>query len=117
MYLRNGSVIRGKVVEQEPDGSMLVYQMSEVGRISRETVQPSRKEGSRRGWISVWTRATTLLQKEAGKHFNRNFYWKIGTGVFIPTGDGAPSVPVTSDFKVFFPLKSTSLTPSAIIRA
>ena len=52
-----------------------------------------------------------------GKRFNKNFYWGIGTGVLIPTGDGDPSIPITSDVKVFFPLKSTSLTPGAIIRA
>lgn len=52
-----------------------------------------------------------------GKRFNKNFYWGIGSGAFIPTGDGDLSIPVTSDFKVFFPMKSTSLTPGAIIRA
>lgn len=52
-----------------------------------------------------------------GKRFNKNFYWGIGTGAFLPTGDGDPSIPVTSDFKVYFPLKSTSLIPGAMIRA
>lgn len=52
-----------------------------------------------------------------GKRFNKNFYWGIGSGAFIPTDEGDPQIPVTSDFKVYFPLKSTSLTPGAIIRA
>lgn len=40
-----------------------------------------------------------------GKRFNKNFYWGLGTGAFISTDGGDPSIPLTSDFKVYFPSK------------
>ena len=116
IYLRNGSVIKGNIVEQIPngsvkiqiaDGSLLVYQMSEVERITKERKQSSKKEGRHRGLdFSVDAGYHIAI----GKRFNKNFYWEIGTGAFIPTSDGDPSIPLTFDFKVYFPLKSTSLT-------
>ena len=136
IYLRNGSVIKGNIVEQTPngsvkiqiaDGSLLVYQMSEVERITKERKQSSKKEGRHRGLDFSVDAGYHIATKGGGgsisaeigigKRFNKNFYWGIGTGAFIPTSDGDPSIPLTSDFKVYFPLKSTSLTLGGIIRA
>jgi len=129
IYLRNGSVIKGNIVEQIPngsvkiqiaDGSLLVYQMSEVERITKERKQSSKKEGRHRGLDFSVDAGYHIATKGGGgsisaeigigKRFNKNFYWGIGTGAFIPTSDGDPSIPLTFDFKVYFPLKSTSLT-------
>ncbi|PWD99132.1 outer membrane protein [Marinilabilia rubra] len=50
VYLKNGSIIKGQIIEQIPelnlkletsDGSILVYEMNEVKRISKEKIPPS----------------------------------------------------------------------------
>ncbi len=41
---------------------------------------------------------------------NNSHYSKLIPNSRIPTSDGDPSIPLTFDFKVYFPLKSTSLT-------
>ncbi len=55
VYLKNGSVIKGSVVEIKPseslkiktaDGSLFVYKMSEVDRIERDNNASSRNNGS-----------------------------------------------------------------------
>lgn len=136
VYLRNGSVIKGQVIEQEPDGiikiqtadgSILVYQMSEVERISKNVAQLSQKDGRHRGLDFSVDAGYHIATKGGGgnfsteiglgKRFNKNFYWGMGTGVLLPTGGSGVSIPVTTDFKVFFPLESNSLTPGTIFRA
>jgi len=54
---------------------------------------------------------------ELGKRFNKSFYWGIGSGAFILTGDGDPLIPITTNFKVYLPLNSTNITPFAGIKA
>lgn len=136
IYLHNGSIIKGEVLEQIPnssikvqtaDGSIFVYQMSEVEKIAKEKVEPSRKEGRHRGLDFSIDAGYNIATKGGsgnisaeiglGKRFNKNFYWGISSGAHIPTSSGNPSIPITSDFKVYFPLKSSSLTPGGIIRA
>ena len=55
VYLKNGSVIKGTIVEQIPnesikirtnDGSIFAYQMSDVEKIAKEEVYPSRSKTS-----------------------------------------------------------------------
>jgi len=50
VYLKNGSVIKGIIIEQIPDvslkiqtkdGNIFVYQMEEIDRITKESVQPT----------------------------------------------------------------------------
>lgn len=137
IYLRNGSIIKGQVVEQIPDsaikvkaadGSLFVYNMADVERIVKEeSVVPSRKDGRHRGLdfnlalgYHISTKGGSGMASAEigiGKRFNKHFYWGIGTGVFLPTGDGDPVIPITSDFKVYFPLKGTSVKPGAMLRA
>lgn len=135
VYLRNGSVIKGQVIEQEPDGivkiqtgdgSILVYKMSEVERISKDIAQSSSKDGRHRGLdfsvdagshIAKGGSGKVSAEIELGKRFNKNFYWGMGTGAFIPTGDEDLAIPITTAFKLFFPLRSSSLTPGAVFRA
>lgn len=135
VYLRNGGIIKGEILEQIPDsvvkiktadGSIFVYKMSEIEKITKEAVNPSIKEGRHRGLdfnidagYNIATKGgggNVSAEIGLGKRFNKNFYWGIGSGAYIPTGDGDPSFPLTSDFKLYFPLKSTSLTPGGIVR-
>ena len=53
IHLKNGSVIRGTIIEQVPgesikietrDGNVFVYKMEEIGKISRETDQQTRSQ-------------------------------------------------------------------------
>lgn len=136
VYLRNGGIIKGEILEQIPDsvvkiktadGSIFVYKMSEIEKITKEAVNPPIKEGRHRGLdfnidagYNIATKGgggNVSAEIGLGKRFNKNFYWGIGSGAYIPTGDGDPSFPLTSDFKLYFPLKSTSLTPGGIVRA
>ena len=58
------------------------------------------------------------VELSLGKRFNKNFYWGISSGAVIPTGDGAKvQIPITTDFKVLFPLSSPTLTPGILLRA
>ena len=50
VYLKNGSVIKGTIIEQVPDvsikiqtkdGNIFVYQMEEIDRITKEIIEPS----------------------------------------------------------------------------
>lgn len=50
VYLKNGSIIKGTIIEQVPDvsikiqtkdGNIFVYKMEEIDRITKESVQPS----------------------------------------------------------------------------
>lgn len=136
VYLRNGGIIKGEILEQIPDsvvkiktadGSIFVYKMSEIEKITKEAVNPPIKEGRHRGLdfnidagYNIATKGgggNVSAEIGLGKRFNKNFYWGIGSGAYIPTGGGDLSIPLTSDFKLYFPLKSTSLTPGGIVRA
>lgn len=137
VYLRNGSIIKGEVVEQVPgssikvrtaDGSIFVYNEEEVERITKEeTASPSRKDGRHRGLdfnvdlgYHISTKGGSGMASaeiSIGKRFNKHFYWGIGSEVFLPTGDGDPIIPITSDFKIYFPLKSSDIKPGGLLRA
>lgn len=135
LYLHNGSIIRGEIIEQVPntslkirtaDGNILVFQMSEIEKISKEEQHKDTKSGRHRGLDLTVDAGYHIATKGGkgmfsteigiGKRFNKNFYWGLGTGAFISTDGGDPSIPLTSDFKVYFPLKSTSVTPGGIFR-
>lgn len=51
-----------------------------------------------------------------GKRFNKSFYWGISSGAYIPTGDGDVQIPITTDFKVLFPLNNKTFTPGILAR-
>lgn len=54
---------------------------------------------------------------ELGKYFGQKFYWGIGSGAYIPTGDGKVMIPITTNAKVFMPLNSSKITPFVDLKA
>ncbi len=160
VYLRNGSMIRGSVLEQEigksikvqtQDGSIYVYPMSEVERVAKEKepaqqqVQQLAQQPARQRNANVGSTDYALLQERhrgldfnvdlgyhiataggsgmfftqlgLGKRFKSNFYWGLGTGVMLPTsGKSDPIIPVTSDFRLYFPFHSSKLVLGGTMR-
>ncbi len=135
VYLNNGSVVKGEIVEQIPnksvkvktaDGSLFVFQLSEIEKITKEEVLSGNKKGGHRGLdfsvdggYNISTEGGSgdiSAELGLGKRFSKNFYWGISSGVFIPTGDSDPTIPVASDFKLYFPLNSSSITPGLTLR-
>lgn len=58
------------------------------------------------------------VELSLGKRFNKNFYWGISSGVLIPTSEDAKvNIPITTDFKLLFPLSSATFTPGVSLRA
>ncbi len=129
VYLKNGSVINGVIVEEVPgkslkiktnDGNVFVYEMSEVERITKTTNADSQGKGGHKGLdFNVnfgYNIATKSSQDGAfvtylglGKRFNKNFYAGISTGVNISSGISA--IPVYADFKALFPVSSSGIAP------
>ena len=54
---------------------------------------------------------------ELGKRFSKHFYWGVGAGVIVPLSEGSIMIPVTTDAKVFFPLKTKTFTPGVLLRS
>lgn len=129
VYLKNGGLVKGEIVEQVPgqslkvktkDGNIFVYQMDEVERITKEQVTVG-NEGHRGLDFNIdlgynlptksgndgWPTAELSL----GKRFSKSFYWGLGAGAYIPTGDGDVQIPITTEAKMFFPLGNSKLTP------
>lgn len=143
VYLKNGSIIKGTIVEQVPneslkirtaDGSLFVYQMSEVTKITKEEeVKPAKKvvigDGKHRGLdfsiiagyhIGVGDfegGSIPSVEFGLGKQINKNLYFGLGSGLWIPTQSGAdPSIPITADSKVMFPLTTSNIVPMGSVR-
>lgn len=132
IHLKNGSQIKGEVVEQVPgktmtihtsDGSVIVVNYDDVERIvkaqSTEPVSVEIPSGLGFG-IALGPVFPTESHSSTGfaanllvdKRFSSNFSAGIGAGVYQPGGSGAkPSIPVFADFKAFAPLKSTKILP------
>lgn len=143
VYLKNGSVIKGTIIEQVPneslkiktgDGSIFVFQMSEVTKITKEEVEekPAKKvvvsDGKHRG-LDFGINAGYLigvgdakdsnfpsLEMSLGKQLNKNLYLGLGAGAWIPTGDGDLQIPISVDSKIMFPSRSSNVTPLGIVR-
>lgn len=54
---------------------------------------------------------------ELGKRFSKHFYWGVGAGAIVPLGGGSMMIPVTTDVKVYFPLKTKTFTPGILLRS
>lgn len=138
VYLKNGSVIRGTIIEQVPgqslkvqtkDGSVFVYQMDEVERIAKEVQSTTSASvgqyghGHRgldftmEGGVAVGKggNASGVGGIELGKRFNQNFYWGVGLRV---SGGGSSDVqiPITTTFKALFPVTSSGIAPNIALR-
>ncbi len=136
VYLKNGSIIKGTIVEEVPgeslkiqtkDGSLFVYKMSEVERITKEQVvdKETQSTGHRGLDFNVdlgYDLATKggsgsfAAELGLGKRFSKNFYAGIGAGVALPTGEGDLSIPIYADLKGYFPLKGTKIAPWAGVK-
>lgn len=132
IYLKNGSVIKGDIVEQVPgqtlkiktaDGSMFVYSIDEVERITNEGDSHPDAKGHRGldfgvdAGVDVMNGGANIpIELMLSKRFNKNFSLGLGAGVNIPTGGGDATIPIFLDFKGYFPLKSTKLTPFVDVR-
>lgn len=132
IYLKNGSVIKGDIVEQVPgkslkvktaDGSLFVYSIDEVERITKEGDSHPDRNGHRgldfgiNAGVDVMDGGANIpIELMLSKRLNKNFSLGLGTGVNIPTGGGDASIPIFLDAKGYFPLKSTKLTPFVDIR-
>ena len=139
VYLKNGSMIRGTIIEQVPneslkiqtaDGSVFVYKMSEVEKITKELIN-SRSDGysPRNGYAASltfkkdggpqkgyrdfvelgYTIGTGLFGSDRvefstthGYQFIPYFYAGIGTGVHYYHDASAVRIPIYADLRVDF---------------
>ena len=136
VYLKNGSAIRGEVIEQVPgqslkiqtkDGSIFVYKMEEVERITKEensvtTSSPKYDHGhkgldysidggimvGRGGYVSG------MGGIEVGKRFNKNLYW--GAGISAGGIGGNFMLPITTTVKGLFPVTGNGIAPNVAFR-
>lgn len=138
VYLKNGSIISGTILEETPgeslkirtgDGNVFVYPMDDIERIVR--VAQSEPDGScnirhRKLDFSVAT-GVNIATKGGGtsipveltlsKRFSPYFSAGIGAGVQMSTDDfGSPIIPITANLRGFMPLHGTRLTPFADFR-
>lgn len=133
VYLDNGSVIKGEIIEQIPnetikiktkDGNIFVYKTSEISRIVREDSSTYPREGRHKGLdfsINIGYNIGVGDNKNAkslpielglGKQINKNLYLGGSTGVWVGTSKGAkPLIPFAVDSKILFPLSSSEIEP------
>lgn len=58
-----------------------------------------------------------FTQLGLGKRFNPTFYWGLGTGIMMPVSSGSkPMIPLTSDFRLYFPLNASKLSLGGVMR-
>lgn len=133
IYLYNGSIIKGEILEQIPnktiktrtaDGSIFVYKMSEVSKIIKEETQTENTNFVKRKSLEYKLglgyligvgdyKKTSIVPMEfgLGKQINKNFYIGGSLGAWIGTNEGAKTpISLSLDTKVLFPGKS-SITP------
>ena len=135
VYLKNGSIIRGTIIEQVPnqslkvqtaDGSVFVYQMSEVEKITKEESKAKKSvydhghrglDYSIGGGLMVGKGGTAMGDGffEIGKRFTPNFYWGIGAGVLGGSGSDL-YVPITTKFQALFPVTQSGIAPNVAVR-
>lgn len=126
VYLKNGSVIRGVVLEQVPnqfikletsDGSIFVYSVDEIEKITKEFSQKSKSGTSAvnydlegyRGFIDVgylfgvgdeYSKVDRIeLSTAHGYQFNNHFFLGAGVGMHYLTLDNVFMLPVFVNFK------------------
>lgn len=95
LYLKNGSILKGSVLEQTPDkdlkfqtrdGSIYVYQMSEVEKITKESVANQKsndiQSGLQSGLVSVDKEAdlNPAINGRNGFHFGFDLAYGFGFG-------------------------------------
>ena len=137
VHLHNGSVIKGEVIEttadrvkvKTGDGSIFVYDMTEVERITKEAdgaAPTGNARGGHRGLDFLLDfgyalpteggKGLATAEIGLGKRFNKNFYFGIGTGAWVSVDGGKPLVPVTADFRAMFPVGRARVAPGGTFR-
>lgn len=142
VYLKNGKVLRGLIIELVPDeslkiqtvdGSIFAYAMTEVVKITKEAPvtyvnsAANQSVGSGlargyRGFIDVadtfgtdeWASNRSELATVHGYQFNQYFFVGAGVGVHYYYGDEFVEVPIFANLRVDF-LK-TRITPYFDVR-
>lgn len=132
VYLHNGSVIKGQIIEEVPnqsikvrtkDGNIFVYKMSDVSRITREDADKSSflkrkgvefKAGVGYNIATKGGGGSFMMELGMGKRFTPNIYWTfLSTGIGIPTGDyGDVGIPLMTRLGILFPLRDTKIMPT-----
>lgn len=127
VYLKNGSVIKGKIIEEIPgetvkietkDGNVFVYHTDEVEKIEHEEKSSNTENfakqfsfGLNTGIITADGSTIIPLEATFTKRWHKYFGAGIGVGVDFPTGSGSPLIPLFVDVKGYLPLASTSILP------
>ncbi|MCF0236443.1 MAG: hypothetical protein HUK09_07115 [Bacteroidaceae bacterium] len=125
VYLKNGSVIRGIIIEQDParslriqtrDGSVFVYQMIEIDRIAKEAPAPSytaydtymshfkpRFEGYLDAGITTDELRVDILAS-AGARINPYLYLGAGVGANYLTDSELFFIPIFAHGRLSYPV-------------
>ncbi len=107
VYLKNGSIIRGVIIEQVPnvalkiqtaDKSVWVFEFEEIEKITKEEIQPTKKEvpvkekfESREKGLSGIIRGGVFASPDGlyfsatatiGYQFNKKYSLSVGSGIF-----------------------------------
>ena len=139
VYLKNGGLVKGEITEQVPndhlkiktkDGNIFVYKMDEVERIAKEveTTESANPSNMRHRGVdfnldmgyNIPTQGgdgNPVAGLSLGKRFSESFYWGMGAGINIPTSGGDVSIPIFTETKMYFPLRSSKFTPLASLKA
>lgn len=127
VYLKNGSIVRGTIIEQVPgeslkietrDGSVFVYKMDEISKMTREqmqnqfgrsngfTAKPNGYGGSVEAGYGIGVSgygSKFEFDVVNGYRFNPYFYLGFGVGVNVWTnGSGVVSLPFFAHFRANF---------------
>ena len=133
VYLKNGSIIRGIIIEQVPnsslkiqtaDGSIFAYSMDEVVKITKE-VGASRNKYERfgekkslkgyKGFVETGYIFDLELSTTHGYQFNNYLFVGGGAGINFYTDADLYSVPLFASFRANFMNKK--ITPFADIKS
>lgn len=134
IYLKNGSIIRGLIIEQvvnksfkieTTDNNVFVFEIDEIEKIAKEPLKgkskknPINKEfkpGSYRiidGGYSLGVRDRDLsffkLNFTYGYQFSRFFFAGIGSGLWYDESSEAAIVPIFADFRT--PILNRNISP------
>ncbi|ADB41284.1 hypothetical protein [Spirosoma linguale] len=121
IYLKNGSVIRGLVIEQVPnisiklrtsDGSVFVYKITEVEKITKEekiSTRSNNYEFKKSGYVNIAeigyapglsnSEGAFILSDVNGYMINESFSAGIGAGISV--FNSATFIPIYADFRAY----------------
>jgi hypothetical protein len=132
VYLKNGSIIRGIIIEQIPNISIkietasrgvIVYQIDEIERITKEPViETSQKSkngnGLEKGYQLIVESSLLVARGDGaaleatvsnGYRFNQYVYVGVGTGLIYFPGYNEAAIPLFVDLRVNF--TNTKVSP------